>query len=186
MIDAHSQSPVARIVEERGTALVELSLVLPLLMLLLLGMLDFGKAFNAWIDEQHLANEGARLAAVNYGVASCTNPNPDICLAQYIQQNADTPELKTGRGKECSTSGCFAPAQNPAKVCISYPSNTANTPATSGQLGDPVQVTVSVDYQWLNYLTAKVPLPGGKTTISGTASMRLEQPAPTAAIGTTS
>ena len=170
-----------RLGNRRGSAMVELALVMPVLMIVLLGMLDFGKAFNAWIDEQHLANEGARLAAVNYGVANCTNSNPDICLAQYIQQNADSAELKSGR-----TSSSYAPAQNATRVCISYPSNSANTPATSGQLGDPVQVTVSVDYQWLNYLTAKVPLPGGKTTISGTASMRLEQPAPTAAIGTTS
>ena len=40
--------------------------VLPLLMMLLLGMLDFGKAFNSWIDETHMANVGARLASVGY------------------------------------------------------------------------------------------------------------------------
>jgi Flp pilus assembly protein TadG len=170
-----------RFAGQRGTALVELALVLPLLMLLLLGMIDFGKAFNSWIDETHLANEGARLAAVNYGVAGCTNSNPDICLAQYVQQSADSPELKSGR-----TSNKYAPAQNPARVCISYPLNTANSPATQGLIGDPVQVTVSVDYEWLSYLTTRAGLPGGKTPITGKATMRLEQPAPTNAVGTRS
>jgi Flp pilus assembly protein TadG len=50
---------------ESGAVLVEFVLVLPLLLVLLFGMLDFGKAFNYWIDETHLANEGARFAAVN-------------------------------------------------------------------------------------------------------------------------
>jgi len=162
--------------KEQGTALVELALVLPLLMILLLGMLDFGKAFNSWIDETHLANEGARLAAVNYSVPGCTNSNPDICLAQYIQQGADFSELKSGR-----SSDAYAPGQNPAQVCISYPQNTANSPATQGLIGDPVQVTVSVDYQWLKYVTGRLSLPGGKTPITGKATMRLEQPAPSAA-----
>jgi hypothetical protein len=62
-----------RIREERGTALVELALVLPLLLIVLLGMLDFGKAFNEWISQTHLASEGARLAAVNY----CPSPSSD-------------------------------------------------------------------------------------------------------------
>jgi Flp pilus assembly protein TadG len=172
---------------ERGAAIVELAFVLPLLMVLLMGMLDFGKAFNEWIDETHLANEGARLAAVNYTVGGCTNANPDICLAQYVQQNGDLTELTNGRAALTNNSGqSFAPAQNKAKVCISYPSNTANSPATSGQIGDPVLVTVSVTYEWLNFLTTELKLPGGNTTIKGSATMRLEQPAPTAAVGTTS
>ena len=62
-----------RIREERGTALVELALVLPLLLVILLGMLDFGKAFNEWMSQTHLASEGARLAAVNY----CPSPYSD-------------------------------------------------------------------------------------------------------------
>ena len=40
---------------EEGTALVEFALVLPVLLLLLLGVLDFGKAYNYWIDTTHLS-----------------------------------------------------------------------------------------------------------------------------------
>ena len=44
-------------------------LVLPLLLVILFAMLDFGRVFNYWIDSTHLANEGARWAVVN------NNPN---------------------------------------------------------------------------------------------------------------
>jgi hypothetical protein len=150
-------------------------------MVLLLGMLDFGKAFNSWIDETHLANVGARLAAVNYPVSGCTNPNTNICLAQYIQGLADTQELKSGRAADS-----YAPAQTAAQVCISYPPNTANSPATQGLIGDPVQVTVIVNYKWFNYVKTRLNLPLGTTVITGKATMRLEQPAPSNAVAISS
>ena len=143
---------------------------MPLLMVVLLGMIDFGKAFNSWIDETHLANEGARLAAVNYtppgGWPSACSSDPTGGLACYIQQGADFAELKTGR-----SSDSYAPAQSRAKVCISFPPVTGHaTPL----VGDPVQVVVTVNYKWLNYITGKLSLPGGTTPITGKATMRLE------------
>ena len=78
--------------KEQGTALFELALVLPLLMILLLGMLDFGKAFNSWIDETHLANQAARFAAVNH------RPDAGQTITQYVRNQATTPELKNGTG----------------------------------------------------------------------------------------
>lgn len=162
------ESVQTKLVEDRGVALAELALVLPLLLVLLFGMLDFGKAFNEWIDETHLANEGARLAAVGYAVAGCTSANPNTCLTQYIRDGADIAELKSGR-----TGDAYADAQNPAQVCISYPTNPATN--SFGQVGDPVLVTVQVTYKWLNYLVKRVSL--GATPIAGKATMRLERQA---------
>ena len=51
--------------EERGVALVEFALVAPILLVILLGILDFGKAFNYWIDQTQLASAGARWAVVD-------------------------------------------------------------------------------------------------------------------------
>src|SRR5688500_20154154 len=75
---------------EDGVALVAFALRLPVLALLLFGMLDFGKAFNYWIDETHLANEGARWAVVN------RNPSSSGTLQQYIKEQATTTELRDG------------------------------------------------------------------------------------------
>jgi Flp pilus assembly protein TadG len=130
-------------------SLVEFALVLPLLLVLLLGMLDFGKAFNYWIDETHLANEAARWAVVN------KNPGPGT-LQQYVQQQADTPELRDG-----GTSSVPSPLQ----ICISFPSGTAN-------VGDPVHVTASATYNWLPFLGTRLGITS--TTITGSSTMRLE------------
>lgn len=134
---------------EEGAALVEFALVLPVLLVLLLGMLDFGKGFNYWIDQTHLANEGARWAAVN------KNPGAGT-LQQYVRSQANTPELQNG-----GTASVAAPLQ----VCISFPSGTS-------QVGDPVRVTASTTYSWLPFLGARLGI--AQSAISASATMRLE------------
>ncbi len=131
---------------ESGVAMAEFALVLPILLLLLFGLLDFGKAFNYWIDETHLANEGARWAVVN------KNPGPDT-LQAYIQQQATTSELRDG-----GTASLAAPLE----VCISFPEGT--------DVGDPVHVTATSTYTWLGILGLSVL----DTTVAGSATMRLE------------
>ena len=135
--------------DESGAALVELALVLPLLLILVLGMLDFGKAFNYWIDETHLANAGARWAVVD------KNPGGGT-LQQYIQQQADTPELRNGGTASVPT---------PLQVCVEFPNGTA-------EVGDPVHVTASVTYNWLPFLGNELGI--AQTTVTGSATMRLE------------
>ena len=131
---------------ENGVAMVEFALVLPILMMLLFGLVDLGKGFNYWIDQTHLANEGARWAIVN------KNPGPDT-LQAYIQQQATTTELKDG-----ATSSVAAPLE----VCITFPEGT--------DVGDPVHVTATATYTWFGILGLEVT----ETTIAGSATMRLE------------
>src|SRR3989442_9410971 len=109
--------------DTRGTALAELALVLPLLLVLIMGMLDFGKAFNEWIDETHPANEGARLAAAGYLAAGCTSAlNPNTCIAQQIRGDANIPELKTGPPLPP-----YAGAQGAAPLALPYPTTPTTT-----------------------------------------------------------
>jgi Flp pilus assembly protein TadG len=138
-----------RLGSEEGVALVEFALVLPILALLLFAMIDFGKAFNYWIDETHLANEGARWAVVD------RNPGGGS-LQQYLVDQATTAELRNGG---------TASVANPAEVCISFPSGTSN-------VGDPVLVTVSATYNWLPIIGNRIGVT--QTTISGSSHMRLE------------
>jgi Flp pilus assembly protein TadG len=135
---------------EEGVALVEFALILPVLALMLFGMLDFGKAFNYWIDETHLANEGARWAVVN------KNPASSGTLQEYIRQQATTPELRNGG----TTS-----LPNPLRVCIDFPNGTSN-------VGDPVHVDVTATYHWLGFIASETSLT--QTSIAGSATMRLE------------
>ena len=56
---------------ESGVALIEFAFVLPILLVLAMGMLDFGRAFHMKSLLDQAAREGARVAVV-------TTPDPDI------------------------------------------------------------------------------------------------------------
>jgi len=49
---------------EKGQSMVEFALVLPVLLLILIGIIDFGWAFNGKITLTSAAREGARVAAI--------------------------------------------------------------------------------------------------------------------------
>lgn len=50
---------------QKGQALVEMALVLPLLLMLLFGVADFGRIFHAYLTLDHAGREAARLASVD-------------------------------------------------------------------------------------------------------------------------
>ncbi|HHX50646.1 MAG TPA: pilus assembly protein [Clostridia bacterium] len=50
--------------DKKGQSLVELALVLPILLMLLLGIVEFGRIYGAYLTISHAAREGARHAAV--------------------------------------------------------------------------------------------------------------------------
>ncbi|MCX7682454.1 MAG: pilus assembly protein, partial [Anaerolineae bacterium] len=46
----------------KGQALVEFALILPLVLLMLFGVIEFGRIFHAWLTVEHSARQGARYA----------------------------------------------------------------------------------------------------------------------------
>ena len=50
---------------ERGAAAVEFALVLPMLLVILLGIIEFGRAYNTQISLTHAARETARHMAID-------------------------------------------------------------------------------------------------------------------------
>jgi TadE-like protein len=131
---------------ERGQALVEFALVLPFLLLIVLGMLDIGKAMHYRNDETHLANEAARFAAVN------KNPGPGATLEESIRDQVESNELKNGGGSIVT----------PIQITICFPGGHG--------IGDPVKVEAKAEYKFLDFLGF-----GPTKWISGTSTMRLEK-----------
>jgi len=145
---ANAAASTTALRSERGQAAVEFALVVPVICLIVLALIDFGKALNYWLDANHLANEGARLAAV-----LGNSPEPGGNWKAWIQGQAETSELRDGTGSVTSA----------AQVCVSFP---AGSPP---KVGDPVRVNVSADYKWL-------PFVGGATsTLESSSTMRLER-----------
>jgi Flp pilus assembly protein TadG len=143
---------------ESGQAAVEFALVVPFICLLVLAVVHFGKAVNYWLDTQHLANAGARLAAVAGDSADPCQDSSGRTIQTCIQQSAETTELRDGSGSVTS----------PARVCISFPDGA--------DIGKPVNVTVTASYQWIPFIG------GGTFNLKGDSTMRLER-LPTYAAG---
>jgi Flp pilus assembly protein TadG len=137
--------------DESGTALVEFALVLPLFLVLVTGMLHFGKAINYWLDQSHLASEAARFASVNKNPGA--DDTPAVSLQEWIRQQADTAELRGA-----------------AIVCVEFPDDD------SPDVGESVRITVRSTYNWIPILEDVVET--ATTPIRGSATMRIEQ-APT-------
>ncbi len=111
---------------------MEFALVLPLLLALVFGAVQFGRVLNYWNDANQLAGDGARFAAVdrNPGAASSKT------LQQWIAGQFDTAEARK----------CMS-------VTISY--------ATGAKVGDPVTVQVERPWRFMPLLgLATVPLKG--------------------------
>jgi Flp pilus assembly protein TadG len=153
----------SRLREERGQGVIEFAMVVPLLAILIFVMIDFGKAVYYYIDLTHVANEGARIAAVS----PATLPGGASSLSSYLcGQLGDSAKSELRKGSS---------SVDKAKVTISF-DNAAG--ADLGQdTGDPVTVEVSTNYHWIPWTKLAA------LKVGGSATMRVENPI--AATGTT-
>lgn len=83
-----------RLRSETGASAVEFALVVPVLLLLLLGIVEFGRAYNAQMILTSAARDGARVMSINAvpsqtvanaraaAIASSSFLNPDVAPAQ--------------------------------------------------------------------------------------------------------
>jgi Flp pilus assembly pilin Flp len=72
--------------DQEGAAAVEFALLLPLLVLLLFGMIEFGFAFNTRIQATNAAREGARRAVV--GIDDWGDLGGGLPFWQVVKQEA--------------------------------------------------------------------------------------------------
>jgi Flp pilus assembly protein TadG len=77
---------VKKVATDRGASLVEFALVAPLLIMLLMGIIDFGWILSQQQDVRHGAREAARLAAVNAG--SVPTMTVLVCDAMNVSSGA--------------------------------------------------------------------------------------------------
>jgi Flp pilus assembly protein TadG len=120
-----------RLREERGQSLVEFAVVLPVLIVIILGIVYFGKYEDYSNQATQLAETGVRYAAVDNCPTGCSS------LASYIVSQA-SPELANGSGDVTkATAYIYLPTGvtylvgNQIRVCIV---STVRYPTPAGTL----------------------------------------------------
>ena len=135
---ARSSRRQERLSSENGQSAVEFAMVVPLLLVIIIGILHFGKVMNYWLDLNHVASEGARRAAVNTYAS-------DAAYNTYVRDRLETQELRTGGTTSIPSAATVA-------ICLPEGSD----------VGDPVTVQVAVGYS-LPFIGSTVALRGTAT-----------------------
>lgn len=143
---------------EKGQALVEFTLLVPIFLLLLFAIVDFGMGFHAWITVTNSAREGARLGAVHAPLNVASSPcfgkaTLNVCIEDRVRTTADLKDQAT-------------------KMTVTITN-------AQGQSGQSVVVKVNYDYDLITPLAGIVQFVSGTTfgstlNLSSTADMRLE------------
>jgi Flp pilus assembly protein TadG len=145
---------VRRTRRDRGAVAVEFALLFPVLLLLIFGLIDFGRALNAQITLTQAARTGAREAAL--GVAPLATVQSDTINAAIGLSGVNAPgvyqcPVGTVSGGSCASEICQsgAGASSQAVVQVSY-SFTFVTPLKaiaglfgSSSFGGPITLTAT-------------------------------------------
>ena len=117
--------------DDRGAVLVEAAFMLPFLVALLMGIIDFGFVFNDWISVRQGGRDGLREVIVNTNptgpgaggswscdLAGCPFSAEQTSTACYIKSRVGLDNTKTAVAV-FFTDGSFVGGQ-PVKVCVQY------------------------------------------------------------------
>lgn len=143
-----------RMRSERGAALLEAAITIPMLLLISVGIFEFGRAWQTWQVLTNAAREGARLAVL---------PDP-------------TPGVPEARVREYMTGGQLPGAQT-AAVNV----NRSSTITVNGAAVSASEVTIDYPFSFIVLQpVARLVSPGtsvgGPLTMRAQAVMRNESP----------
>ena len=148
---------------ESGKAVVEFALILIPLMILVVGIIQFGIGLNYWLDMNRLANQGARWAVVN-GWPNCPRTQASACTAGTVGPSNSLPAyLKS----QAASQGL----QSSVAFTVCYPAAGSGDPP-AGTVGSPV--TVKVDSPYRFRFIMKLPT----INLHAQATMRIETDKP--------
>jgi Flp pilus assembly protein TadG len=140
---------------ERGAALVEAAVTIPILLLIAVGIFEFGRAYQTWQVLTNAAREGARISVTPSG----TVDNVTTAVRQYLQDGA---------------------LDKYADAVISV---DRGVPFAAGTAGSPTASLITIQYPFEFIVLqpiAQLIVPGSSTgapiTMGATALMRNEAP----------
>jgi len=124
-----------------GQSLTEFALLLPVILLVLLGVFDFGRAIYAYSSIANAARMGGRTAIVNQ--------TPSEIRARAVAQ-------ATGLGIDGTSTSC--PPAGASGVCVEFKNAalTANCSVPTGTLGCVAVITVKYTFDPLTPIIGRV------------------------------
>ena len=127
--------------EQRGAALIEVALTLPLLLLVSVGIFEFGRAYQTWQVLTNAAREGARIAVL----PGSTDDAVEARVSQYLVSGqlpgAAGAEIDITHDNDINIGATTATA---SQVTVNYPFEfvvlqpVANLVVPGSSLGSPI------------------------------------------------
>ncbi|HEX5465236.1 MAG TPA: TadE/TadG family type IV pilus assembly protein [Candidatus Limnocylindrales bacterium] len=149
---------------ELGQGLVEFALVLPLILLLLFGAIDLGRAVYAYNTVANAARQGARVAAVNQ-----IQTSPDCVESKPVEDPAN-PHWSI---KQCAVQAAVSLNVQTNDVTVSYSTPTGSTLDCSPvDVGCIAQVTVRYQFTPLTPVVSTIV---GTIALTSTSQMPVER-----------
>jgi Flp pilus assembly protein TadG len=127
---------------ERGQAVIEMALTLPLLLLVVFGIFDFGFMFQKYEVVTNAAREGARLGVLTSS-AGYTTAEAQNRAFDYLSAGGVTSSL--GDLTSCPTSRAIDPGRRCAQLTTSTVTVAGSSPAKTV---DQVMMVVEYDYEY--------------------------------------
>jgi Flp pilus assembly protein TadG len=132
---------MTRIKSERGAALLEAAITLPMLLLVAVGIFEFGRAYQTWQILTNAAREGARIAVLPDPTSGIVETRVREYMAAGQLSGADTATVDVNRTASMTVNGAAVSA---SQVSIDYPFSfivlqpVARLVAPTTTLGDAV------------------------------------------------
>jgi PKD repeat protein len=152
----HTAGSADRPARRRGQSLVEFALVLPILLLILMMGIDFGRIFLGWVNLNNTARIGANFAATNATLMAAGNPAAQAAYRNLIQQDATATNCALPNPIPDPTFPDGTALGQRAHVAITCKFGLI-TPIISNILGSVVSVSASSDFPIRTGIIAGVP-----------------------------
>jgi Flp pilus assembly protein TadG len=151
-----------QLASERGAEVIEFAIVLPVLLLVVFGIIDFGFLFQRYVVVTNAAVEGARVASLpGYGDADAQ----DRAL-EYAREGGIPGLAATG-------TPCRATAGDPNQICV-YVADVplpGSTPSTTWP-GKQVTVTYIYNYSYIGPIASMFGSSFNSVTLNARSTMR--------------
>jgi TadE-like protein len=152
---SEASAPVRRRLRSRGQSLTEFALVLPLMLLILLFGIDFGRVFLGWVNLNNVVREAANLAAQNPTAWNSANPLTDVQTEYSRLMTADASGID-----------CVLPTPLPTP-------SFQNGPDGANTIGQPVSVSITCNFTLITPIIGDVI--GNPVHVSSSAAFPIRQ-----------